>query len=140
MRGIALALALTLALLAACNPCRQAQRSLAKCPEAARDTVIEYIEHTHILPADTIERVFSFWDTLVVNNDRLRLEVRVDTVTQRVHVRGGCKSDTVRLTLPQKTITKTKLVPARNKWWQPLSFGLLLGLVAALILFFHFRK
>jgi len=131
-RTILLLLLPLLLLATACDPCRRVQRTIAKCPAAAADTVLRMVPHFVPLPGDTLIQWLAFGDTLIVERERLRVELRTDTLTRRVWLRAECKPDTVQVQVPHVVITRH--IPQRPGFWA--QHGQLVALALALALVF----
>lgn len=124
-----------LLLLGACSPCKQAQRSLAKCPDLAFADIDTFVM---VASADTAW-VFDCGDTIRLETDRIKVELLPyyihdtthSTITRtitRYKAHVECKADTVRLHIPgAKTIMREK---ERTTWHY---IGIALAIALALI-------
>jgi len=121
---------LALLTLVACNPCKQAQRSAGKCPTFGIDTQYVYVDLPVYIQGETVTEYVDFTDTLYHETERIKVEVRIDTVLRRVWFSAECKPDTITVPCRQTTITKTKLVPKPTPW----RGYILAGVIGALIL------
>lgn len=104
-------LIIILILLASCSP-RKIQR-IEKIKTRTIDTTIT-------VPRDIIRAVrpLRFMETIVVENERVRTEVRIDTVLMTVEVESEVKETTHKVKATEVTETKTKDVKrSGHKWW-----------------------
>lgn len=115
---LALALGLLL-LISACDPCRRAQRTLARCPTAHADTT--YLIRWDTLyserhTTDTLINVRTLIDTVRIDSGRVR--VRIVRRDSMLYVRAECLPDTVIKQGKDRIITVTKqaAVPSWLVW------------------------
>jgi len=112
-----------------CTPEKRLARLVEKHPELAKtDTV--WAEVKYFVPEIRHDTSF-FWstDTVILEKDRLRVEIHTDTVTKRIKVYGACLSDTVYQIVPKYITTvspvKSVKVPRWNWFWWGFVFGIL---------------
>ena len=136
MKFIAL---LALLLLFACSPKTRFTRLIEKHPELLTMDSVEVIDTVRItVPKVEHDTVFTnhFFteirkDTLVIQKDRLTIEIYHDTIHDSVYVRGICDTITVEKIIERKI--PVKYYEKTPKWKQLLNYLIYLVLVIALL-------
>ena len=94
MKYIIIALCL---ILTACSPAKRLQRILTKNPDLLQvDSVT--VEKLVFVPEYTLDTAFVdslIYDTTIIENERVRIQVLHDTITKLIRVYATCKPDTV---------------------------------------------
>lgn len=117
-----------LACLASCSPEKRLAKLVNRHPElVTSDTVYQPIP---VIRAEVVrDTVVEFTtDTVTIENERLRVDVVVDTVTKKIYVVGKCKADTVIVRVPvavntvRPVLTKIERRPYWYQWVQ-IYFG-----------------
>lgn len=139
-----------LLLMCSCNPTRQASRKLQRAErliERAKqldpsivttDTII--VKDTLIVEAVRVDSTFiDIGDTVTIENDRLVIRYKRDTITNRVFIEGECKADTiireVRVPVEHYIYSETWLEKLGiRKTWQKITFWLMIGISLLIIL------
>jgi hypothetical protein len=117
-------------LLSGCTPEKRLARLVENHPELAKtDTVFDTIKV--VVPevtADTVVRWAT--DTIVLQEDRLRVQVITDTITKTLKIKGQCLTDTVFQVVPKyiTQISPVKHVKIRPWYWiTAAAFGWILA-------------
>ena len=122
-------LIIILILFASCSP-RKVQR-IEQIKTRTIDTTIT-------VPRDIIRAVrpLRFMDTIVVENERVRTEVRIDTVLMTVEIESEVKETTHKVKATEITETKIKDVERSGyKWWH----WYLAGVISVIVLYVVIR-
>jgi len=130
---------LALLLLFACSPKTRFTRLIEKHPELLTIDSVEVIDTVRItVPKVEHDTVFTnhFFteirkDTLVIQKDRLTIEIYHDTIHDSIYVSGKCDTLTIEKIIERKI--PVKYYEKTPKWKQLLNYLIYLVLVIALL-------
>ena len=124
-----------------CSPINQASRKLERANKLIRkakylDPSISIVDTVILSKNVYIERIkkdtmfVDRGDTVTIENDRLIIRYKRDTVTNIVTLEGECKADTVLVKVPclQETLIQREVL----KWWQNALYYL--GIITSILL------
>lgn len=117
---------LLIGLLWACSPQQKLQRLLGKHPELVKtDTVKQTVElrvkDTVYIAAHSVDTVLPplvAGVPLEYEDGRLKLSFIIDSLTRRLHLKGGCKGDTIIKEIPVRVevpVAVSKVVAEKEK-------------------------
>ena len=122
--------------LASCSPEKRIQRIVEKHPHLVQnDTII--IHDTTVIQSynyDTTTVLVENKTVEVINNEKLRLVYRYDTLTREIHHDVECKGDTI-IKIHEVPVETIKIQPGKSsdfKFWALLC-AIILGMVVFII-------